>query len=284
MSETKQLTRKQLVEDARASALSGDWDKAISINQQILERFPKDADAQNRLGRAYLEINKVDQGYEAYKAALQLDPANMIARRNLQRLELLRQNGPSADKHAAAGNIPRIAVFIEEVGKTWVDELVNPQEMSMLAGVSSGEQLTLRVDGVRLYAVRADGLVLGEIEAKTAERVVGLMKAGNTYEAYALGLSSRSLRVILREVSRMPELATTVSFPRQITQTRIYLRDRDALRQRDEADFFLLDDDDEDLEDDDSRNEPGEEDDGHMAEVDPFMPDTLRHEDEDSGL
>jgi hypothetical protein len=39
-------------------------------------------------------------------------------------------------------------------------------------------------------------------------------------------------------------VATTVSFPRQIT-SRAYLRDRDLLRQRDEADFFLFDEEDE---------------------------------------
>ena len=38
-----------------------------------------------------------------------------------------------------------------------------------------------------------------------------------------------------------------VSFPRQIT-SRTYLRDRDLLRQRDEADFLLFDEEEEDEE------------------------------------
>ena len=71
-----------------------------------------------------------------------------------------------------------------------------------------------------------------------------LMVSGNRYEIFALGLTGHTLRIIIREIFRDPSVATTVSFPRQIT-SRAYLRDRDLLRQRDEADFFLFDEDEE---------------------------------------
>jgi hypothetical protein len=70
------------------------------------------------------------------------------------------------------------------------------------------------------------------------------MASGNRYEIFALGLTGHTLRTIIREIFRDPSVATTVSFPRQIT-SRAYLRDRDLLRQRDEADFFLFDEDEE---------------------------------------
>jgi len=63
-------------------------------------------------------------------------------------------------------------------------------------------------------------------------------------------LTGHTLRTIMREIFRDPSVATTVSFPRQIT-SRAYLRDRDLLRQRDEADFFLFDE-----EDDEDETEP----------------------------
>jgi len=247
----KTQTRRQLVEDARRAALDGRWSEAVELNQQIIERSPRDAEAHNRLGRALLALERVTPAIEAYSSALRADPANMIARRNLQRLETLRHRPrpeAAATDDAAAGDalvMPRTAVFIEEVGKTWVDELVNPVSTEELAEILPAEQLRLEVVDGRLVVQRQDGRRLGEIEAKTAERVINLIAGGNRYEVYALGLSSQSLRVILREVYRDPAQGTTISFPRQIT-SRAYMRERDLLRQRDESDFFLLDEDEED--------------------------------------
>ncbi|MGH2535673.1 MAG: tetratricopeptide repeat protein [Thermomicrobiales bacterium] len=277
MSDTKQKTRRQLAEDARNTALSGNWSEAITLNQSIIERFPRDAEAQNRLGHAYLELHQFSSALEAYTAALKIDPANMIARRNLQRLELLHQKGAIVDVQEGAGNgiaIPRTSVFIEEVGKTWVDELVNPIPREDLADVSSGEQLQIVVDGSRLVVTRATGERLGEIEAKTAERVIDLMEKGNRYEVYALGVSPRSLRVILREVFRDPSVGRTVSFPRQISATRAYLRERDMLRQRDESDFLLLDEDDEELEEEETGVEATDEENGE-SETESFIEETV---------
>jgi tetratricopeptide (TPR) repeat protein len=244
----KQLTRRQLVEDARRAALDGDWDEAIALNQQIIDRFQKDAEAFNRLGRAYLALNRLNDAKDAYSQALRADPANLIARRNLQRLEVLRGVGRTNGDGGAPPAMPRTSVFLEEVGRTWVDELVNPGELPHLADVYAGEQLLIAEEDDRLVVRRANHDQMGEIEPKTARRVLDLMAGGNRYEIYALGLSGQTLRYILREVFRDPSLATTVSFPRQIT-SRAYLRDRDLLRQRDEADFFLFEDEEEDEED-----------------------------------
>ncbi len=170
---------------------------------------------------------------------------------------------------------PRTLVFIEEVGKTWVDELVNPEPLSELAEIYAGQKMELVPEGNRLAVHDASGRRVGEIEAKTAERVMQLMAGGNIYEVYALGPSAASIRVILREVHHDPSLAGQISFPRQIAATRKYLRERDDLRRRDEADFYLEDDDSEEEElggagsdsDDDDRMEPDTLD--TLGDVDP---------------
>ena len=244
----KQLTRRQLGEEARRAAFEGNWEEAVALNLQIIDRFQRDADAFNRLGRAYISVGNLDEAKDAYSKALRADPANLIARRNLQRLEILRgQGGSSPAEVTRPGPMPRPSTFLEEVGKTWVDELVNPGELRLLADISSGEQLQLAEENDRLVVRRASGDRLGEVEPKTARRVLDLMASGNRYEIFALGLAGQTLRVIIREIFRDPSVATTVSFPRQIT-SRAYLRDRDLLRQRDEADFFLFDEDEEDEE------------------------------------
>ena len=242
----QQATRRQLGEEARRAAFEGNWEEAVALNLQIIDRFHRDADAFNRLGRAYISLGNLEEAKDAYSKALRADPANLIARRNLQRLEILRgQGGRASADVTRPGPMPRPSAFLEEVGKTWVDELVNPGELRILADISSGEELQLSTEDDRLVVRRTTGDRLGEVEPKTARRVLDLMARGNRYEIFALGLAGQTLRIIIREIFRDPSVATTVSFPRQIT-SRAYLRDRDLLRQRDEADFFLFDEDDED--------------------------------------
>jgi len=113
--------------------------------------------------------------------------------------------------------------------------------MIELAEIYAGQKLELVPEGNRLMVHDASGRRIGEVEAKTAERVMQLMAGGNIYEVYALGPSAASIRVILREIHRDPSLAGQISFPRQIAATRKYLRERDDLRRRDEADFYLDD-------------------------------------------
>jgi tetratricopeptide (TPR) repeat protein len=255
----KQLTRRQLGEEARRAAFDGDWENAVALNERIIDQFEKDADAFNRLGRAFISLGKLEEAKDAYSKALRADPANLIARRNLQRLEVLRgQGGKSVAEVTRPGPMSRTSVFLEEVGRTWVDELVNPGVLQVLADITPGEELHLSEEDNQLIVRRANGDLLGEIEPKTGRRVLDLMHRGNRYDIYALGLSGQTLRFILREIHRDPSLATTVSFPRQIT-SRAYLRDRDLLRQRDEADFFLFDEEEEEEEVEPIAAEPDEE-------------------------
>ena len=296
MSDKKQLPKRALQEQAVRAALEAQWDDAIEINKEIVERSPKDAEAFNRLGRAHLALGQYDDARDAYGRALKADPANLIARRNLQRLDTRRRAGVSdavadlgGDESGAVRTttLPRTSVFIEVVGKTWVDELVNPAAAELLADIPPGEQLLLVIEGDRLSVHRSDngepGSLVGVIEAKTAERMIGLAERGNRYEVYALGLSGQSLRVILREVHHDPSLGNIVSFPRQIT-SRAYLRERDALRQRDEADFLFLDDDDED-EDDNISAVDAEEEESSEPEEERFVAESIPiPDDEESGM
>lgn len=277
-----------MVEEARQAALEGDWLSAIERNQAVIDRLPRDADAYNRLGRALMELGRLSAAYDAYSSSLKIDPANMIARRNLQRLETLRRShageDPVEEITEPKPTIPRTNAFIEEVGKTWVDELVDPAPIEELAEVPSGEHLQLQVEGQKLVVVRQNGQRLGEVESKTAERLLELISGGNRYEVYALGLSSNGVRVIIREVYKDPKIANRVSFPRQISYTRAYLRDRDQLRQRDEADFLFSDEDDEEIDEDDSGATNADEETSGDSEPDAFEEDTVVVEEEESAI
>jgi hypothetical protein len=87
--------------------------------------------------------------------------------------------------------------------------------------------------------------------------------------------------VILREVYRDPRNGNLVSFPRQVSATRAYLRERDSLRARDESEFILHDDDD-DIEDDHASDSSDDDDSNH--DNDGFLDDSLQIEDEDGSI
>ncbi len=255
MANTKnqQATKRQLVAEAQAAALEGRWEDAVALNDKIIERFPREAEALNRKGRALIELRQLNAARDAYSESMKADPANMIARRNLQRLEMLysRSEGLPEGETTTTSSIPRPNVFVEEIGKTWVDELDNPAELGQLAEVSPGEKLNLEVADERVTVVSDNGVTLGEVDSRISQRIAELMKSGNRYEVYALGVSSQSLRVIIREVYRAPSVGTRISFPRQNRATQDLMRERELLFQREEGDF-VFSDEDEDLVEDDS--------------------------------
>lgn len=247
-----QATKRQLVAEAQTAALEGRWQEALELNDKLIERFPRDADARNRKGRALIELRQLNAARDAYSESLKADPANMIARRNLQRLEMLynRSEGLPEGEAMTKSAIPRANVFIEEIGKTWVDELANPADLGQLAEVSPGEQLSLDVADSRVTVLSSRGAVLGEVDSRIAQRIAELMQSGNRYEVFALGVSSQSLRVIIREVYKDPSVGSRISFPRQNRATQDLMRERELLFQREEGDFVFSDEDEEALDDD----------------------------------
>lgn len=254
----RKQTKRQMIEEARIVALTGDWEHALEVNTSFLERFPHDAQALNRKGRALLELGRLQEAWDAYSEALNADPANMIARRNLQRLEMLAEGDAAIASAGKQVSSPRGGVFIEETSKTWVDELTRAVDDAILATVSPGEQLDFTIDGSNISVSSRDGKHLGELEQRIAQRLIDLIEAGITFEIYALGMSGHSMRFILRETHRDPSLAGRLGLPRQNRLTIELMRERELLSQREEADFSFGDEDEEDNEAEDEDDEPEE--------------------------
>ena len=262
------LTKRQMLEEARNVALTGDWEQSLDINVKFLERFPRDAEALNRKGRALLELGRYQESWDAYSEALNVDPANMIARRNLQRLEMLAGADEVTPHTGDPIPSPRAGVFIEEIGRTWVDELTRAADESVLAVVSPGEQLTFEIRGTTVVVLSRTGAQLGELEERIARRLIDLVNAGNRYELYALGMSGHSLRFIIREVYHDQSQKSATGLPRQNRVITDLMREREILSQREEADFSFGDEEDElvDEEAEDEEDEP--EDDEERDEID----------------
>src|SRR4051812_19159026 len=105
-----------LKSQAIQTALVGDWNNAVMLNQSILLEEPDDIDTLNRLAFAFLSLGNTKDAKNIYEKVLSLDMKNPIALRNLKRL---------SENQFRITNTPLNNLFIEEPGKTKVMELLN---------------------------------------------------------------------------------------------------------------------------------------------------------------
>jgi tetratricopeptide (TPR) repeat protein len=204
--------KRQMAENAIALAMAGKWQEAITVNQEIVVKFPDDVEAYNRLGRAYMELGKYSLSRDAYGKAITLDPANTIARKTMMSLSILEDEGGKAEE--TPGGIEPYK-FIEETGKTVIVELGELAPANVLARVSAGEKVNLSVNGHNLQATDIRGAYLGIVGEAYARRLVKLIKGGNRYSAAIISHSPARVMIIIREEYRDPSQSGYASFPVQ---------------------------------------------------------------------
>src|SRR3990172_9229339 len=137
--EDRAQSRRRQAETAIRLALANRWEDAVTANKAILSLFPNDSDAHNRLGKALMELARYNEAKRAYKKALELDPTNQIAKKNLERINALAKAGGG---QVAASKIDP-SLFIEEMGKSAVTTL-HPATPKTLATLNAGDRLELR--------------------------------------------------------------------------------------------------------------------------------------------
>ena len=208
--EAQARLRRQSSKQAIALAMQGRWREAVAANESLIESFPGDVDAYNRLGRACMELGEYYRAREAYSRALELAPYNAIAKKNLHRLSHLGEV-----LVGAAGEPRRVEphLFIEEMGKAGVVNLHRLAPREVLAKTSAGDRVFLRAEGSNLAVENAFGEYLGLVEPKHGQRLARLIKGGNEYTAAIISSTENMAKVIIREVYRHPSQAGLFSFP-----------------------------------------------------------------------
>jgi hypothetical protein len=250
--------RRTLTERALHAAKQGDWAEALAVNNELLRLDSSSVEAHNRLGKALSELGRYREAYEAYARSKELEPHNAIAQRNLDRLAALKE---LPDEEGTGHPLVRSHVYIEETGKTMSVSLVRPAEESIRLRMMPGDPLEVRIDQASNYVAihSQEGIYLGEIEPRIAERIVRLSRDGNRYAAAVVELEQDTIRVILRETFQDPSLSDQLSFPTRVrgAAPRAYIR-RDFLT--DAEDEGLTDIDDEEAEPEEAEEEPEMED------------------------
>jgi hypothetical protein len=202
--------RRQRSKNAIALAMQGRWREAVAANKEIIESFPNDVDAYNRLGKAYIELGEYSLAKEAYSRAVKLDAYNIIAQKNLRRLSYL---GKAAVSSEADSDKAKPEHFIEETGKAGVVNLYSLAPQEVLAKMVAGDKVRLRVNDSSLMVENSRGEYLGQVESRHAQRLIKLMAGGNQYAAAIVSSAEDRVSVIIRETYQDPSQVGQLSFP-----------------------------------------------------------------------
>ena len=202
----KQKSNKQAI----TLAMQGMWREAVTVNIGLIESFPHDNEAYNRLGKAYSELGEYTEAKEAYTKAIEMDPYNVIAKRNLQRLSYLAEN--TADPQTLVEKIEP-QYFIEEIGKARVVDIYELPSPEIVAKIVAGDKVNLKIDGNKLVIETVYGKYLVQVNPQDGQHLVKLIEGGNTYIAAVVSSSAKSISIIIREEYQHPSQSDSLSFP-----------------------------------------------------------------------
>lgn len=219
-------------------AMESLWDEAVQINRILVDDFPWELEAHNRLGKALLEIGDIIQGAEAFRCALVLSPNNAIAKKNLARLE----NLSGGERVKQTKKNPASKHFIEESGKTSITKLVNIPHKRDISKLIPGHPVELVSNSKSVRVRYQDSEDVGTLEPKIGSRIRKLMDGGNKYEASITSVEGNAITVMIREVYRDPSQARVSSFPGRAEDVSNVTFNRDGYRLREMENLFHLKD------------------------------------------
>ena len=207
--DSKARKKRDKAKEAIALALSSRWQEAVELNREIIDEFPRDVEAHNRLGKAFSELGLYREAKAAFGRTLEISPANSIARKNLRRLDQLSEDAPVPRQ----GSKATLQLFIEERGKSGSISLTRLPPDGAHLHVAPGDAVQLRVTGGGLTVESSEGIYLGEVEPKQGQRLARLMEGGNRYEAAVTSVQEDSLVIMIRETYQHSSQHGIISFP-----------------------------------------------------------------------
>lgn len=203
----------EIHQQAIQAALSGDWKRAIALNEEILKVDPKNVDTLNRASHAYFELGEIKKAKTYSRLVLNYDPYNQIALKSLRKIESFRQIKFSPSPASATINLQNLNdLFIEEPGKTKQVALLKVAEPQKLSRLSSGETVNLTLKTKSITVNNQQGEYLGILPDDLSRLLLRFIKGGNKYQTFIKTVKPNGLSVIIREIYRCPRFKNQPSF------------------------------------------------------------------------
>ena len=191
-------------------AIDGDWDKAVSANKDILRIYPKDTEALNRLGKAFLELGMYADALSAFSYVVKIAPSNTIAQKNLVRVKSLKKN----DKVPNGKKSLHPELFIEDTGKSTLVSLDCTDQKEIISNTSPGDELILTRSQHSILVTNETGGSIGKLDAKLGARLIRLIDRGNQYSISVANVMPNAIIAVIRETFKDPSVSS-MSFPSQ---------------------------------------------------------------------
>jgi len=182
-----------------------DWANAVLINQEILEQSPKNLEAMNRLGLAYLKLKKEKEAKKVFKNVLNVDRSNIIANKHLKKIK----NKEKTPDIIFNNN----ADFIEEPGKSKIISLHRLTSSSQLGKLKVGQECFLQTKNRYISIVDEKKKHVGALPEDISFRLSKLIASGNQYSCVIYKIDDRQCCVQLKEVFRSKKNSQLQSFP-----------------------------------------------------------------------
>jgi hypothetical protein len=207
--------KNDLSHDAVDLALKGEWERATEVNKAILELFPDDVEAMNRLVKALIELGNYLDARAVLNQVCEVAPYNTIAKKNRARLDQLTSNPDAAGvgqvkQSKKTAGAPQI--FIEESGKSGTTVLRNTKGNKAVFRLSTSEQVVLSRDKNSVIVLTLEGQLIGQLEPKLGSRLARLIDGGNKYAAVVSLVNGDEVSVIIKETFKHRSLQNVSSF------------------------------------------------------------------------
>ena len=141
--------------------------------RELLDTLPDDVSGYNRLGKALSELGHYAEAREAYNRALEIDPGNNIARKNIERLKQAQESGEASDgahaNNTRADRSHRSTSLHRGDRARQASPRSSIRARSVLVRVSAGDQARLHREGRPLYVENAAGERIGRSRATAGE-------------------------------------------------------------------------------------------------------------------
>lgn len=200
-----------LQKQAIQAALSCEWEKALKLNEQLLDLDGNNPDCLNRLAKAYTELGKYSQAKKIYDQVLEIDPYNTIAQKNLKKVTAFKKgDGVIPGNHIP--NIISASCFLEEPGLTKIVNLIKVAEPQRLLTLSAGQLVDLVVKSRGITVIDAYNQYLGVLPDDIAFHMQKLIKGGNKYQCFIKSIKANALSILIREIFRSKKFKNQASF------------------------------------------------------------------------
>ena len=199
-----------LAMQAIGAAVSLKWDEALKINRKILSLAKNDVEALNRLALAQTCLGKTLEAQRTYKKVLAIDPYNIIAKKNLEKLTKSNGYKTTANHNGHDHDLSRLFLF--EPGKTKLISLLNLAPPQVLAVLNCGDEVLINPKNHSVTITNTDNVYLGALPDDLAHRLIAFIAGGNRYDAYVKATTLKSLTIFIREVDRSPKFSQQPSF------------------------------------------------------------------------